>query len=68
MQVLHSHDSDHAQAHEHGHAHGHTHGSSSPHPAQAVPWSILRMALVARLGTALVVSAGLWAAVLLAMR
>jgi hypothetical protein len=33
-----------------------------------VPWSILRMALAARLGAALAVSAGLWAAVLLAMR
>jgi hypothetical protein len=33
-----------------------------------VPWSILRMALVARLGTALAASAGLWAVVLLAMR
>nr|WP_309774948.1 hypothetical protein [Nitrobacter vulgaris] len=55
----------HGQAHEHGHPKGHAHGPSSPHPAQTVPWSILRMALVARLGTALAVSAGLWAAVLL---
>jgi hypothetical protein len=62
--VLHSHDRDHGQAHEHGHGHG----PSTPHPAQTVPWSILRMALVARLGAALAVSAGLWAAVLLAMR
>jgi hypothetical protein len=62
--VLHSHDRDHGQAHEHGHGHG----PSAPHPAQTVPWSILRMALVARLGAALAVSAGLWAAVLLAMR
>ncbi|MBN9149517.1 MULTISPECIES: hypothetical protein [unclassified Nitrobacter] len=62
--MLHSHDRDHGHAHEHGH----THGPSTPHPAQAVPWSILRMALAARLGAALAVSAGLWAAVLLAMR
>ncbi|MEO6382260.1 MAG: hypothetical protein ABI146_08565 [Nitrobacter sp.] len=64
----HSHDRDHGQTHGHGHGHGHTHGPSSPHPAQAASWSILRMALVVRLGTALAVSAGLWGAVLLAMR
>jgi hypothetical protein len=62
--VLHSHDRDHGHAHEHGH----THGPSTPHPAQTVPWSILRMALMTRLGAALAVSAGLWAVVLLAMR
>ncbi|WP_438275502.1 hypothetical protein [Nitrobacter sp.] len=62
--MLHFHDRDHGQAHEHGHGHG----PSTPHPAQTVPWSILRMALVARLGAALAVSAGLWAAVLMAMR
>jgi len=39
-----------------------------PHPAQPAPWSILRMTMAARLGAALVVSAGLWAAVLVAMR
>jgi hypothetical protein len=39
-----------------------------PHPAQAAPWSILRMTVVARLGAALAVSAGLWAVVWLAMR
>jgi hypothetical protein len=54
--------------HEHGHTHVHSHGSASPHPAQAAPWSILRMTVVARLAAALVVSAGLWAVVLLAMR
>ncbi len=39
-----------------------------PHPAQAAPWSILRMTVVSRLVAAAVVSAVLWAAVLLAMR
>jgi hypothetical protein len=72
--VLHSHDRghgqahDHGQAHEYGHGHGHAHGPSSPHPSQTVPWSILRMALVARLGAALAVSAGLWAAVVVALK
>ena len=39
-----------------------------PHPAQAAPWSILRMTVLARLGAAAAVSAGLWAVVWLAMR
>ena len=39
-----------------------------PHPPQAAPWSILRMTLLSRLWAALVVSAGLWAVVLMAMR
>jgi hypothetical protein len=55
-------------SHEHGHVHSHSHGSASPHPAQAAPWSILRMTVVSRLGAALVVSASLWAVVWLAMR
>ena len=50
------------------HHHAHSHGPSSPHPAQAAPWSILRMTVLARLGAALAVSAGLWAVVWLAMR
>jgi hypothetical protein len=58
----------HSQGHEHGHTHAHSHGPASPHPAQAAPWSILRMTVVSRLGAALVVSAGLWAVVLMAMR
>jgi hypothetical protein len=58
----------HSHSHEHGHAHAHRHGPASPHPAQAAPWSILRMTVAARLAAALVVSAGLWAVVLLAMR
>jgi hypothetical protein len=33
-----------------------------------VPWSILRMALITRLGTALAVSLSLWVAVVLAMK
>jgi hypothetical protein len=51
--------------HHHGHAH-HSHDPATPHPAQAAPWSILRMTVAARLGAA--VSAGLWAIVWLAMR
>jgi hypothetical protein len=57
-----------SHAHEHGHAHAHSHGPATPHPPQAAPWSILRMTLVSRLGAALLVSAGLWAVVLMAMR
>jgi hypothetical protein len=52
----------------HAHIHIHSHGPASPHPAQAAPWSILRMTVVARLGAAIAVSACLWAVVLLAMR
>jgi hypothetical protein len=58
----------HPHSHDHGHHHTHSHGPSSPHPAQAAPWSILRMTVFGRLGAALAVSAGLWAVVLLAMR
>jgi hypothetical protein len=56
----------HGPVHHHGHAH--SHGPSTPHPAQAAPWSILRMTVAARLGAALLVSAGLWVVVLVAMR
>jgi ABC-type Zn2+ transport system substrate-binding protein/surface adhesin len=63
---------DHHHGHDHGHSHSHgrahSHGPTTPHPAQAAPWSILRMPAVARLGVAITVSAMLWAAVLLAMR
>jgi hypothetical protein len=60
----------HSHSHDHGpgHAHAHSHGPATPHPAQPATWSILRMTLISRLGAALVVSAGLWAVVLLAMR
>jgi hypothetical protein len=58
----------HSHPHGHGHDHSHSHGPASPHPAQAAPWSILRMTLVSRLAAALLVSAGLWAVVLMAMR
>jgi len=58
----------HSPEHGHVHAHAHSHGPASPHPPQAAPWSILRMAVVARLVAALGVSAGLWAIVILAMR
>ena len=58
----------HYHSHGHGHDHGYRHGPASPHPAQAAPWSILRMTVATRLGAALVVSAVLWGAVWLAMR
>jgi hypothetical protein len=64
--MLHPHP--HTRDHGHGHTHVHSHGPASPHPAQAAPWSILRMPVVSRLAAALAVSAGLWAVVLLAMR
>ena len=56
-------------AHSHPHTHDHhSHGPATPHPAQAAPWSILRMTVHARVGAALAVSAGLWGVVWLAMR
>jgi hypothetical protein len=58
----------HAHDHAHGHVHAHSHGPASPHPAQAAPWSILRMTVLSRLAAACAVSALLWAAVWLAMR
>jgi hypothetical protein len=65
----HSHDhSHHGHAHAHGHGRTHSHDPSTPHPAQAAPWSILRMTVAARLGAALAVSACLWVVVLVAMR
>ena len=63
--MAHSHSHGHDQAHGH---HAHSHGPASPHPAQPAQWSILRMTLLSRLGAALVVGAGLWAIVLVAMR
>jgi hypothetical protein len=57
-----------AHSHPRSHGHDHAHGPASPHPAQAAPWSILRMTLLSRLGAAVAVSAGLWAVVWLAMR
>ena len=62
--MTHSHD----HGHHHGYTHPHSHGPATPHPAQAAPWSILRMTVVSRLGSALLVCAGLWAIVLVAMR
>ncbi|WP_025032273.1 hypothetical protein [Bradyrhizobium sp. DOA9] len=78
----HAHQHDHAHGHSHGHGHGHSHGhdhaharahahvhdAASPHPAQAAPWSILRMTVAGRLAAALAVCAVLWGIVLLAMR
>jgi hypothetical protein len=54
--------------HSHTHGHVHSHGPASPHPAQAAPWSILRMTVVSRLGAALAASAALWAVVWMSMR
>jgi hypothetical protein len=56
--------------HDHAHPplHAQSHGPASPHPAQSAPWSILRMPVATRFAAALVVSAGLWAVVWLAMR
>jgi len=48
--------------------HHHAHGPASPHPAQAAPWSILRMAVTSRLAAASIVIVALWAVVWLAMR
>jgi len=61
-------DLNHRHTHPHAHGHGHSHGAAVPHPAQAAPWSILRMPVSARLAAAAAVSAGLWAIVWLAMR
>jgi hypothetical protein len=58
----------HAHSHD-GHVHSHhSHDPSAPHPAQAAPWSILRMTVAARVAAAIAVSAGLWGIVWLAMR
>jgi hypothetical protein len=57
-----------AHGHFHFHDHPHTHGPTSPHPAQAAPWSILRMPAAARVAAACAVSVALWAIVWLAMR
>jgi hypothetical protein len=54
--------------HGHGHVHAHSHTPASPHPAQAAPWSILRMTVLARLAAAVAITAALWAVVWLAMR
>jgi hypothetical protein len=63
---LHGHDP--AHPHGHDHTHAHVHDAAAPHPAQAAPWSILRMTLAARLSAALAVCAVLWGVVILAMR
>ena len=64
--MAHSHSHDHG--HHHSHSDAHSHGPATPHPAQPAPWSILRMTVLSRLAAALVVSAGLWVVVLVAMR
>ena len=50
------------------HTQPHSHGPATLHPAQAAPWSILRMNVAARLAMAALVGAVLWAVVVLAMR
>ncbi|MGY4284488.1 hypothetical protein ACVWXO_003708 [Bradyrhizobium sp. LM2.7] len=52
----------------HDHVHTHVHGATSPHPAQAAPWSILRMTMATRLSAAIAVCAVLWGIVWVAMR
>lgn len=47
---------------------GHRHAPSMPHPAQTVPRSLLRMGLAARLGSSLLIVAGLWLVILAAVR
>jgi hypothetical protein len=59
---------DNPRDHGHGHVHVHSHTPASPHPAQAAPWSILRMTVLARLAAAVAITAALWAVVWLAMR
>jgi hypothetical protein len=58
----------HVHAHDHAHSHAHSHGPAAPHPAQPIPWSILRMTVMSRLAAALAVTAALWAIVWLSMR
>jgi hypothetical protein len=65
--MSHSHGS-HAHGHAHGHGHPHHHDPDAPHPAQAAPWSILRMTMTTRLAAAVALSAGLWAIVWTAMQ
>jgi hypothetical protein len=62
MVTTHTHD------HAHSHPHAHSHGPATAHPAQAVTWSILRMAVLSRFAAAAAVSAALWALVWLAMK
>ena len=64
----HGHHYDQAHSHGHDHSHAHVHDATSPHPAQAAPWSILRMTVAARLSAAVAVCAVLWAVVWLATR
>jgi hypothetical protein len=59
----------HSHVHQrHGQAGAHHHAPDAPHPAQQATVSLLRMTLAERLGLALLLSAGLWGLVWLAMR
>jgi hypothetical protein len=62
MVTMHSHD------HGHQHHHAHSHGPATPHPAQPVSWSILRMTVLARFAAAVAVSGALWVFIVLAMK
>lgn len=69
MAHLHTHRHDGgAPAHAHGRAGTHHHAPEAPHPAQRATASLLRMTLAERLGLAILLSAGLWGLVWLAMR
>ena len=58
----------HSHSHSHGAAGAHHHAPDAPHPPQPATLSLLRMTLAERLGLAILLSAGLWALVWLAMR
>jgi hypothetical protein len=64
----HGHPHGHSHGDDHGHVHHHAHGLALPHPAQAAPWSILRLAVISRLAAASIIIAALWGVVWLAMR
>jgi hypothetical protein len=46
-------------SHVHDHAHDHGHPPHA-HPAQPLPWSVLRMGIASRIALALGLSAALW--------
>jgi hypothetical protein len=52
----------------HRHSHAHHHAPGVPHPAAALPPSLLRLPALTRLATAGAVAALMWAAVMIAMR
>lgn len=64
----HDHSHDRARSHRHDLTSAQVEGAAAPEPAQAAPWSILRMTMASRLTAALAVCAVLWVVVFLAMR